>query len=59
MSYLLISALQRKMTSLLVVVISAVVAVVVATNEKGTAFLIENAKKEGVITLPSGFQYKV
>lgn len=27
--------------------------------EKGKAFLTENAKKEGVVTLPSGLQYKV
>ena len=27
--------------------------------EKGKAFLAENAKKEGVITLPSGLQYQV
>ena len=26
---------------------------------EGTAFLAENAKKKGVITLPSGLQYKV
>jgi len=30
-----------------------------ATNEFGTTFLEENAKRDGVITLPSGFQYKV
>jgi len=29
------------------------------SNAKGKAFLEENAKKEGVITLPSGLQYKV
>ena len=27
--------------------------------EKGKAFLAENAKKEGIITLPSGLQYEV
>lgn len=27
--------------------------------EKGKAFLVENAKKEGVVTLPSGLQYQV
>ena len=27
--------------------------------EKGKAFLTENAKKEGIITLPSGLQYQV
>ena len=30
-----------------------------ALTEKGRAFLAENAKKEGVICLPSGLQYKV
>jgi FKBP-type peptidyl-prolyl cis-trans isomerase FklB len=31
-----------------------------ATNmQAGQQFLVENAKKEGVITLPSGLQYKV
>ena len=29
------------------------------TNEEGLAFLEENKSKEGVITLPSGLQYKV
>jgi FKBP-type peptidyl-prolyl cis-trans isomerase FklB len=29
------------------------------TNEEGLKFLEENAKKDGVITLPSGLQYKV
>jgi FKBP-type peptidyl-prolyl cis-trans isomerase FklB len=28
-------------------------------KEEGAAFLAENAKKEGVVTLPSGLQYKV
>lgn len=28
-------------------------------REKGEAFLVENAKKEGVKTLPSGLQYRV
>ena len=32
---------------------------VAALTEKGRAFLAENAKKEGVISLPSGLQYKV
>mmetsp|Transcript_55829 Transcript_55829/g.88480 ORF Transcript_55829/g.88480 Transcript_55829/m.88480 type:complete len:224 (-) Transcript_55829:140-811(-) len=30
-----------------------------ASNDFGVKFLEENAKKEGVITLPSGLQYKV
>jgi len=32
---------------------------VAALTEKGRAFMAENAKKEGVICLPSGLQYKV
>lgn len=32
---------------------------IAAQTEKGRAFLAENAKKEGVISLPSGLQYKV
>ena len=30
-----------------------------ATNPEGQKFLDENSKKDGVITLPSGLQYKV
>lgn len=30
-----------------------------AVREEGEAFLAENAKKEGVVVLPSGLQYKV
>ncbi len=30
-----------------------------AVKEEGAKFLAENAKKEGVVTLPSGLQYKV
>lgn len=30
-----------------------------AVRKEGEAFLAENAKKEGVVTLPSGLQYKV
>merc|ERR1712159_979374 len=37
----------------------AFVACVSATNEEGTKYLEENKGKEGVITLPSGLQYKV
>ncbi len=29
------------------------------TKEKGEAYLAENARKEGVVTLPSGLQYQV
>jgi FKBP-type peptidyl-prolyl cis-trans isomerase FklB len=36
-----------------------VVAVSAGTNEAGLAFLEENKQKPGVITLPSGLQYKV
>merc|ERR1712072_785111 len=35
------------------------VAYCLATNEAGTKYLEENKKKDGVITLPSGLQYKV
>merc|ERR1711907_205109 len=41
---------------LLLVVIAAFAS---ATNEAGTKYLEENKKKEGVVTLPSGLQYKV
>ena len=34
-------------------------AVAFASNEAGIKFLEENKKKDGVITLPSGLQYKV
>merc|ERR1711988_1732018 len=37
----------------------AFVALAAATNEAGTKYLAENKNKEGVITLPSGLQYKV
>merc|ERR1711977_579413 len=36
-----------------------VVALANATNEAGTKYLAENKGKEGVVTLPSGLQYKV
>lgn len=32
---------------------------VMQTKEEGEKYLIENAKKDGVIALPSGLQYKV
>lgn len=34
-------------------------ATTLATNEVGTKLLEENAKKEGVVVLPSGLQYRV
>merc|ERR1712010_325321 len=37
----------------------AFVALAAATNEAGTKYLAENKNKDGVITLPSGLQYKV
>merc|ERR1711934_938504 len=37
----------------------AFVALAATTNEAGTKYLAENKNKEGVITLPSGLQYKV
>ena len=47
------------MRAQLCIFLSAVVALAVATNEAGTKFLAENKAKEGVVTLPSGLQYKV
>merc|ERR1711907_379837 len=41
---------------LLLIVIAAFAS---ATNEAGTKYLEENKKKDGVVTLPSGLQYKV
>ncbi|KAL1507269.1 hypothetical protein AB1Y20_008117 [Prymnesium parvum] len=38
---------------------AALVALALATNPEGQAFLQENAKKDGVVVLPSGLQYKV
>lgn len=35
------------------------VVVLAGSNEKGLAFLEENKQKDGVVTLPSGLQYKV
>ena len=45
---------------LLVLLLSivAIMANVFSSNEEGLAYLAENAKKEGVVTLPSGLQYK-
>lgn len=37
---------------------SALLGCTTATDEFGTQWLLENSKKEGVITLPSGLQYK-
>ena len=49
-------AFQKKMTAKM----QAEQATVGAKNTKdGAAFLAENGKKEGVVTLPSGLQYKV
>ena len=48
------------LTTLLVVFVALLSASVDAgTNEAGLAFLAENKNKPGVITLPSGLQYKV
>merc|ERR1712196_733249 len=43
----------------LIILLFAICTVAVATNEAGKKFLEENKAKEGVITLPSGLQYKV
>jgi FKBP-type peptidyl-prolyl cis-trans isomerase len=39
--------------------ISSLIRLSEATNEEGLKFLEENRKKSGVVTLPSGLQYKV
>jgi len=39
--------------------VATILAVVKASNPESTAWLAENAKKEGVISLPSGMQYRV
>merc|ERR1711934_509259 len=47
------------MTTRVLLLAFAIVAAVNATDEAGTKWLAENAKKEGVITTKSGLQYKV
>jgi len=42
-----------------IVLFASVLASALATNEQGLKFLAENKKKEGVVELPSGLQYKV
>ncbi|KAL3913676.1 MAG: hypothetical protein SGARI_000535 [Bacillariaceae sp.] len=48
-------------TTFLPLLVSSLLNVVVdaGTNEAGLAFLAENKQKSGVVTLPSGLQYKV
>lgn len=49
-----------RFTSLFVLLFIGLVALVSAgSNEEGLAFLAENKDKPGVVTLPSGLQYKV
>merc|ERR1719274_373133 len=43
----------------LIILLFAICTVAAATNEAGKKFLEENKAKEGVVTLPSGLQYKV
>merc|ERR1712230_334018 len=43
----------------LIILLFAICTVAVATNEAGKKFLEENKAKEGVVTLPSGLQYKI
>ena len=45
--------------SLIVCLLALPAAVLAGSNAAGKAFLKENAKKEGVIVLPSGLQYKI
>jgi FKBP-type peptidyl-prolyl cis-trans isomerase FklB len=47
------------MRSMLLLLVATLVGLVAASNEVGTKFLEENKSREGVITLPSGLQYKV
>jgi hypothetical protein len=39
--------------------VSSLIGLSAASNEEGLKFLEENGKKPGVVTLPSGLQYKV
>ncbi len=39
--------------------LTAATTVLAGTNEEGLKFLEENKAREGVVTLPSGLQYKV
>merc|ERR1711871_237322 len=45
--------------ALFAVSLALIAAVTSATNAEGTKYLEENKSKEGVVTLPSGLQYKV
>jgi len=47
------------MTRVVSLLAATLIATAMGTNEKGIAFLKENGAKEGVVTLPSGLQYKV
>ena len=46
-------------TFLAIFVALTTIVVDAGTNEAGLAFLAENKNKTGVVTLPSGLQYKV
>ena len=43
----------------LIVVLSCLQFALAATSPEGLAWLEENKRKEGVVALPSGLQYKV
>ena len=49
----------QDMVSRTLALVATLVCVAKATNEFGLGFLAQNKDKEGVITLPSGLQYKV
>ena len=49
----------KSFLALLVLLLLHASLVLAGTNEAGLAFLAENKNKPGVITLPSGLQYKV
>lgn len=47
------------MPTFLILLLTIILASSIASNPESTAWLEENAKKAGVISLPSGLQYKV
>jgi len=59
MKYPLLSTSALLFTTLFLLLGAAPFTVTAESNEEGIKFLEENKKKEGVIELPSGLQYKV
>merc|ERR1712178_295930 len=52
-------AVNMSKVAVLIVLMGCLAVAMAGTNEAGKKFLEENKSKEGVITLPSGMQYKV